>query len=101
MDQDFPVNDDLDLDTMLLSKVVFALNIARHHIATYPPEHPVIATSLDKFLNYLGELLEFREELTIGVARDTLLIGAGILERKTDEFAAPLYPGPVIEFVSH
>jgi len=104
MDQDFPVNDDLDLDTMLLSKVVFALNIARHHIATYPPEHPVIATSLDKFLNYLGELLEFREELTIGVARDTLLIGAGILERKNAvyrDLAEKLFAADVAALTLH
>ncbi len=84
MDQEFTGFEelDLDLDIKLLSKVVFALNIARHHIATYPSEHPVIATSLDKFLSQLWELLEFREELTIGVARDTLLVGTGILERK-------------------
>lgn len=84
MDQEFPGQDELalDLDTKVLSKVIFALNIARHHVATYPAAHPAIATSLTKFRTYLGELLEFRDELTIGVARDTLLVGTGILERK-------------------
>jgi len=84
MSDDMIDSDDygLDLDTKILSQVVFALNIARRQVATYPADHPAVAPALGRFLNTLCDLLEFQDELTIGVARNTLLVGPGLLDRK-------------------
>ncbi len=64
----------LDLDTRQLSEFIYALNIARKQVAAYPPGHPMILSAAEKLLALKEKLLEFRPELTIGIARDTLLI---------------------------
>ena len=65
-----------------MSDFIYSLNIARRQIQSYPPGHPVIAAAADKLLRLLPRLLEFRSEITIGIARDTLLVGGQALDRK-------------------
>jgi hypothetical protein len=79
-------NTNLDLDTRLLSEFVYALNIARRQVAAYPPGHPMIAAAAEKLVSLQEKLLEFRRELTIGIARDTLLI-----DNKQLDPANPVY----------
>ena len=91
-------------DTKILSQVVFALNIARRQVATYPAEHPAVLPTLQRFLGQLRDLLEFHEELTIGVARDTLLVGPGMLERKNPvyrDLAARLFAANIAAVTFH
>lgn len=76
----------LDLDTRLLSEYVYALNIARRQVAAYPPGHPMITSAADKLLALQEKLLEFRRELTIGIARDSLLV-----DNKQLDPANPVY----------
>lgn len=88
----------LDLDTKLLSEFIYALNIARRHILSYPAGHPVIATAAGKLLVLLPKLLEFRSEVTIGVARDTLLVGGQVLDSENPvyrDFASSLFSAKV------
>ncbi len=73
--------DPLDLDTRLLSNFIYELNIARRHVIAYPSQHPVIAASVDKVLGLLHELLALRESLTLGIAKDTLIIGDSFLDK--------------------
>lgn len=77
---------ELGLDTRLLSDFICELNISRRHVTAYPSNHPVIVTSACKVLRLLRQLLEIQPVLTIGIARDTLLIGDGFLDRNN-----PLY----------
>lgn len=78
--------DNLDLDTRLLSEFLYALNIARRQIAAYPPGHPMITAASEKLLALLKKVLEFRREVTLGIARDTLL-----LDGKQLDLANPVY----------
>ena len=72
---------ELDFDPKTLNRFIFLFNIARHHARSYPAEHPQIARSVQNFLTLLDTLLEVRDEITIGVAKDNLIIGDASLER--------------------
>lgn len=70
-----------DFDPKVLARLLFLFNIVRRHVITYPDEHPLIAHALQNFLLQLDELLEFSDEVTLGIARDILLIGNSTLEK--------------------
>jgi HEAT repeat protein len=74
-------NSTLDLDTRLLSNFIYEFNIARRHVSAYPPNHPIIAVSAEKVLKHLRELLSVRDEITLGIAKDTLIIGDSFLDK--------------------
>ncbi len=73
-------NQTCDLDTKLLSEFIYALNIARRQVLSYPPGHPMVATATAKLVDIIPRLLEFRKEITLGVARDALMIEGGLLD---------------------
>ena len=88
----------LDLDTKLMSDFIYALNIARRQVQSYPHGHPIIATAAEKLLCVLPKLLEFRTEVTIGIARDTLMVGAQSLDSKNPiyrDFATNLFDAKI------
>lgn len=69
-------------DPKVLERALFSLNIARHNAAAYPAEHPAIVRSVDNVLELLTQLLEFRQEITLGAARDRLLLDGTVLDEK-------------------
>lgn len=71
----------LDFDPKILARFIFLFNIARHHIQSYPADHPQITKSVQNFLVLFDELLEYRDDITIGVAKDNLIIGDASLEK--------------------
>jgi len=79
---DFPENMEAVLDTKVLSDFIFELNISRRCVTSYPKGHPLISSSMKKVVNLLPKLLEFRDEITLGIARDTLIFGKSFLDRK-------------------
>jgi len=79
---DFPENTEAALDTKILSDFVFELNISRRCVTSYPKGHPLISASVKKAVNLLPHLLEFRQEITLGIARDTLIFGKSFLDKK-------------------
>lgn len=88
----------LDLDTKVLSDFIYALNIARRQVLSYPPGHPVINAAAEKLLGLLPTMFEFRPEITIGVARDTLLVGDHSLDNSNPiyrDFAKNLFNSKV------
>jgi hypothetical protein len=82
----------LRLDLKLLSKLIYELNIARHHTITYPAGHPVIGQSVRQALSYLGQLQPENGLLSLGISKDKLVIGQTILDEKNPVFR---------EFASH
>ena len=89
---------DLDLDTKVMSDFIYALNIARRQVQSYPNGHPIIAAAADKLLTVLPKLLEFRSEVTIGIARDTLMVDAQSLDIKNPiyrDFATNLFDAKI------
>ena len=77
-----PENNERALDTRLLSDFIFELNISRRCVTSYPKDHPLIRGSAEKVASLLPALLEFREEITLGIARDTLIFEQSFLDRK-------------------
>lgn len=70
-----------NLDTRLLSNFIYEFNIARRHVTAYPDNHPIINTTLSKVTTMLKQLLESREDITLGIAKDALLIGDSYLDK--------------------
>lgn len=84
----------LPVDGELLSGAVIELNISRRSVGLYPPEHPIIRDSIEKAYSYLQRLFEIRSQITLGIAKDTLVIDEYVLERKNPvfrEFAVSLH----------
>ncbi len=73
---------ELPLDTQLLSDAVIELNISRKNVGIYPPGHIQITKSIDRAFALLSRMLELRAEMTLGIAKDTLLVGKDYLDRK-------------------
>ncbi len=73
---------EIPLDTRLLSEAVIELNISRKNVGIYPPGHIQITRSIDRAYRILQKLFEIRAEMTLGVAKDTLLVGQDYLDQK-------------------
>lgn len=73
---------EVPLDTRLLSEAVIELNISRKNVGIYPPGHIQITKSIDRAYNLLQKMFEIRAEMTLGVAKDTLLVGSDYLDQK-------------------
>jgi len=73
---------EVPLDYRLLSDAIIELNISRKNVGIYPPGHLQITKSIDRAFDVLLKLFEIREEMTLGVARDTLFVGQNYLDQK-------------------
>ncbi len=73
---------DVPLDMRLLSEAVIELNISRKNVGIYPPGHIQITNSIARAFQILQKLFEIRPEMTLGVAKDTLLVGQDYFDRK-------------------
>jgi HEAT repeats len=73
---------DIPLDTKLLTEAIIELNISRKNVGIYPPGHIQIANSIERTYQILQNMLEIRAEMTLGVAKDTLLVGQDYLDKK-------------------
>lgn len=83
----------LPLDARLLSNAVIELNIARHILTLYSREHQLVQLSLDKTYAILSDLFELRPEITLAIAKDTLIVDGRNLDPKNAvyrEFALAL-----------
>jgi hypothetical protein len=61
---------------------VIELNISRKNVGIYPPGHSQIATSIERAYAVLLRLFEVREDMTLGVAKDTLFVGQDYLDQR-------------------
>jgi len=77
-----PHQQEMGFDTKLLSDFIYELNIARRCGMSYPQGHPRIQASIKKVMDLLRQLLEFREKLTLGIARDVIVIDKFHLDKK-------------------
>ncbi|MCK9417832.1 MAG: HEAT repeat domain-containing protein [Nitrospirae bacterium] len=76
------VEHEVPLDMRLLTEAVIELNISRKNVGIYPPGHIQIANSIERAYQLLQKMFEIRNEMTLGVAKDTLLIGKDYLDQK-------------------
>ena len=78
--------DESSLDTRLLSDAIIELNISRRNISIYPREHPAVKQSLSKAYDYLQKLLELRNSINLGIAKDTIVVDEYYLDKKNPVF---------------
>ena len=76
----------LPLDARLLSNAIIELNIARHILPLYTQEHQLVQLSLDKTFAIFSNLFEMRPEITLAVAKDTLIVDERHLDPKNPVF---------------
>lgn len=72
----------LSIDARLLSDAIIEFNIARRNVTIYPKDHPSVEKSLNRSFDLLQKIFEIREEITIAIAKDTLIIDEFYLEKK-------------------
>jgi len=72
----------LPLDARLLSDAIIELNISRHNVSIYPKDHPLVEKSLNRAFDYLSKLFELRDEITLAIAKDTIIIDEHSLDKK-------------------
>ncbi len=72
----------MPLDTRLLSDAVIELNISRHNVSIYPRNHPIVDRSLRKAYEHFEKLFEFSTEITVSIAKDTLIVDDQALDKK-------------------
>jgi len=76
------MSEKLPLDARLLSDAIIELNISRHNVSIYPKDHPLVNKSLNRAFDYLHKLFELRDEITIAIAKDTIIIDEHSLDKK-------------------
>jgi hypothetical protein len=64
-----------------LAALITELNISRRNFKSYPKGHPVVETGFQKVITLYNNLLDTRDEIAIGVAKDTLMFGTVTLEK--------------------
>ncbi|NOY38962.1 MAG: HEAT repeat domain-containing protein [Nitrospirae bacterium] len=72
----------LPLDAQLLSEAIFELNVSRRNVNIYPAGHPSVERSLERAFNCLEKLFELRAEITLAIAKDTIVIDNNVLDKK-------------------
>jgi hypothetical protein len=84
----------IPLDAKLLSYAIIELNISRRNVAIYPKEHPSVERSLNNAFKFLQQLFGLRPEITLAIAKDTIIIDEYQLDKKNPvfrEFALTLH----------
>lgn len=84
----------MPLDAKLLADTVIELNISRRSVGFYPPEHPIIRDAIERAYQHLQKLFEIRNGITLGIAKDSLVVDEYILDRGNPvfrEFASVLH----------
>lgn len=79
-------NSKLPLDARLLSYVIIELNISRRNVAIYPKNHPSVERSLTQAFDFLRQLFALRPEITLSIAKDTIIIDEFHLDKKNPVF---------------
>jgi HEAT repeat protein len=83
----------IPIDARLLSDAIIELNISRRNVAIYPKDHPSADRSLSRAFDFMQRLFELRPEITLAVAKDTLIIDDYYLDKRNPvyrEFALHL-----------
>ena len=74
--------EDLPLDARLLSEAVIELNISRRSVGLYPPGHAIITSAIKRAYDLLERLFEIRPAITLGIARDALVVDEFLLDTR-------------------
>ncbi|NVN89507.1 MAG: HEAT repeat domain-containing protein [Desulfuromonadales bacterium] len=65
----------------ILSSLIVELNITRRNFTSYPKGHPLITSSLNKVIEIYNRFLLQDDEVTIAVARNSLMVKGVLLDK--------------------
>ena len=88
-------------DLKALFSLIQTMNVACRNLSAYPPEHPAIVQSFEKVEQIFQDLLENSSHVTLGVAKDALMVGSKFLDRKNPvfrSFAQTLFEHGIVSF---
>ena len=91
-------------DSKPLGALIIELNIAHRNFRSYPKEHPVIEASFNKVITFYNKLFTLDNYILIGIARDSLVVGDVILDKKNivfKDFAKVLYEHGIGALILH
>ena len=74
------------IDARSLSDAIVELNVSRRNVSIYPKDHPTVEKSLKRSFEFLQKIFEIRPEITLAVAKDTLIIDDFTLDKKNLAF---------------
>jgi len=74
------------LDDRLVLDFIHAMNIARRNLVAYPRGHLMVVESFEKVRTILQSFFEFRNNFTLGIAKDFLMLETKELDRKNPVF---------------
>ncbi len=92
----------LPIDAKLLTDAVIELNISRRSVGLYPKDHPIVGDSIQRAFGFMQRLFELRNTITLGIAKDVLMIDDYLLDRKNPvfrEFAFSLYRKGIVAII--
>lgn len=78
--------DKLPLDARILSKAVIELNVSRRNVGLYPAGHEKVLGSIEKAFGLLQRLFELRNDITLEISGETLIIDGHVLDRQNPAF---------------
>lgn len=70
------------LENQLVFDFFRTMNIARRNLIAYPRGHTLVTESFEKVLSVLVDFFERSNSFTIGIAKDTLMVGTKALDKK-------------------
>lgn len=74
------------LENQLVFDFFRTMNIARRNLIAYPRGHTLVTESFEKVLSVLVDFFERSNSFTIGIAKDTLMVGTKALDKKNSVF---------------
>jgi len=74
------------LDTKVISGLINAMNLAASKLASYPSGHPFIVESFQKVEDILKGVFERHGQLSFGIAKDSVMIGLTVMDKKNPIF---------------
>ncbi|MBI5633714.1 MAG: hypothetical protein HZA15_09585 [Nitrospirae bacterium] len=81
-------------DIRFLLDAIKEMNISRRNVGLYPRNHPQTKESAARALRFLQKLFETRGDVTLGIAKDEVMIEDAVLDKKSTvlrEFALSLH----------
>jgi hypothetical protein len=87
------------MDAKLIPEFIQAMTVSASKLQAYPEGHPLIIDSYEKVENILGTIFQSQSQLTLIIAKNTLMLGATTLDPQNlifQRFAGTLFVHGII-----
>ena len=91
-----------EIDAKVVSNLIHAMSMAAGKLLAYPDGHPIVVESFQKVGNILENILESQGQLTLKIAKNTVIWGSTALDEKNpvfQRFAQTLFDHGIIGLI--